>query len=92
MARTTRVEIPRDTYGTLAATTHGRPLSQAVQWSTSSLTPPWSAFGCDFNRSMQHLISKYREEDVADEEISTHEVALYDHKWTLKNRLRLLHK
>jgi hypothetical protein len=28
-----------------------------------------SALGCDFNRSMQHLISKYREEDVADEEI-----------------------
>jgi hypothetical protein len=27
--------------------------------------------GCDFNRSMQHLISKHRGEDVADEEIST---------------------
>ena len=26
-----------------------------------------SALGCDFNRSMQHLISNYREEDVEDE-------------------------
>ena len=26
---------------------------------------PMTAFGCGFNRSMQHLFSKYREEDVA---------------------------
>jgi hypothetical protein len=26
-----------------------------------------SALGCDFNRSMQHLISNYREEDVENE-------------------------
>ena len=26
-----------------------------------------SAFNCDFNRSMQHLISDYREEDVENE-------------------------
>ncbi len=26
-----------------------------------------SALGCDFNRSMQHLISDYREEDVENE-------------------------
>jgi hypothetical protein len=26
-----------------------------------------SAYGCDFNRSTQHLISDYREEDVVDE-------------------------
>ena len=25
------------------------------------------AWGCDLNRSMQHLISNYREEDVEDE-------------------------
>jgi hypothetical protein len=30
-----------------------------------------SAFGCGFNRSMQHLVSKRREEEVADEEIPT---------------------
>jgi beta-aspartyl-peptidase (threonine type) len=30
-----------------------------------------SASDCGFNRSMQHLISKCREEDVADEEVST---------------------
>ena len=30
-----------------------------------------TAIGCDFNRSMQHLISKSREEDVADEEVPT---------------------
>ena len=27
--------------------------------------------GCGFNRSMQHLVSKSREEDVADEEVPT---------------------
>jgi len=27
-----------------------------------------SAIGCDFNRSMQHLISNHGEEDVADED------------------------
>ena len=26
--------------------------------------------GCGFNRSMQHLISQYREEDVVDEKVS----------------------
>jgi len=26
-----------------------------------------AAMGCDFNRSMQHLISNYREEDVENE-------------------------
>ena len=30
-----------------------------------------SALGCGFNRSMQHLVSKSREEDVADEEVPT---------------------
>ena len=29
-----------------------------------------SAIGCDFNRSMQHLISHYREEDVENEAAS----------------------
>ena len=28
-----------------------------------------AGFGCGFNRSMQHLTSSQREEDVADEEI-----------------------
>jgi hypothetical protein len=28
-----------------------------------------SAFDCSFNRSMQHLVSIRREEDVADEEV-----------------------
>ncbi len=35
-----------------------------------------SAFGCDFNRSMQHLVSKNREEDVADEEVPTEDSLL----------------
>jgi hypothetical protein len=30
---------------------------------------PNSANDCDFNRSMQHLVSIRREEDVADEEV-----------------------
>jgi len=30
-----------------------------------------SAFDCGFNRSMQHLVSIRREEDVADEEVPT---------------------
>ncbi len=29
--------------------------------------PRMAALGCDFNRSMQHLISNYREEDVENE-------------------------
>ena len=31
----------------------------------------YSEIDCDFNRSMQHLVSKNREEDVADEEVPT---------------------
>jgi len=30
----------------------------------SSIAAPTSALGCGFNRSLQHLISNYREEDV----------------------------
>ena len=40
------------------------PLAVATHALTTS-----SAMGCDFNRSMQHLVSKSREEDVADEEV-----------------------
>ena len=31
---------------------------------------------CDFNRSMQHLVSKSRQEDVADEEVPTREFSI----------------
>ena len=36
---------------------------EAAYWIAASL----AAMGCDFNRSMQHLISNYREEDVENE-------------------------
>jgi hypothetical protein len=34
------------------------------------------ASDCGFNRSMQHLVSKLKEEDVADEEVPTAEPLL----------------
>ncbi len=38
-------------------------LSIVAGWRIASWSA-MSALGCDFNRSMQHLVSKYREEDV----------------------------
>jgi hypothetical protein len=35
-----------------------------------------SGFGCDFNRSMQHLAFNMREEDVAYEEIPAKKILL----------------
>ena len=40
---------------------------ECVVLNTSSLYWRVAAYGCGPNRSMQHLISKYKEEDVADE-------------------------
>jgi len=46
-----------------------------------------SAFGCDFNRSMQHLISNDREEDAGNEakSIKVTERVLFNHFNELDN-------
>ncbi len=60
--------------------------SPSIKIGAVFITGQMSALGCDFNRSTQHLISKYREEDVA-YEAATEESP----KWRLE-ALVLKHK